>query len=161
MALRVPEMFFWLAKIRKSLSFLRCISVSDLLLKYCSDMKETGYSFSFFLHCVDGYSCLVYWNEFFFNLCFSFRIDVLSSCCVTKTFAIGIRTWFDPDWFNFGVSCRNMPRFVDVIYAWTDVCMSCSILILFGRYQIFSIVSLREFLVCSVSMLVLFSYRIL
>ena len=135
--------------------------VINFVLKYCSDMKETGYSFSFLLHCIDGYSCLSYWNEFFFNLCFSFRIDVLSSCCVTKTFAIGIRTLFDHDLFNFGVSCRNIPRFVDVIYAWTDVCMSCSELILFGRHQTFPIVSLREFFVCSLSMLVLFSHRIL
>ena len=40
MALRVPEMCFWPAKTRKSLIFLRCIYVIDLVLKYGSDINE-------------------------------------------------------------------------------------------------------------------------
>ena len=39
-ALRVPEMCFWPAKTRKSLNFLRCIHVIDLVLKYGSDINE-------------------------------------------------------------------------------------------------------------------------
>ena len=39
-ALRVPELCFWPAKTRKSLNFLRCIYVIDLVLKYGSDMNE-------------------------------------------------------------------------------------------------------------------------
>ena len=39
-ALRVPEMYFWPAKTSKSLNFLRCIYVIDLVLKYGSDIKE-------------------------------------------------------------------------------------------------------------------------
>ena len=38
--LRVPEMCFWPAKSRKSLNFLRCIYVIDLVLKYGSDITE-------------------------------------------------------------------------------------------------------------------------
>ena len=38
--LRVPEMCFWPAKIRKSSNFLRCIHVIDLVLKYGSDINE-------------------------------------------------------------------------------------------------------------------------
>ena len=40
MALRVPEMCFWPAKTRKSLNFLRCIYVIELVLKYGSDINE-------------------------------------------------------------------------------------------------------------------------
>ena len=43
MALRVPEMCFWPAKTRKSLNFLRCIHVLDLVLKYGSDINEENW----------------------------------------------------------------------------------------------------------------------
>ena len=36
----MPEMCFWPAKTRKSLNFLRCIFVIDLVLKYGSDINE-------------------------------------------------------------------------------------------------------------------------
>ena len=41
--LRVPEMCFWPAKTRKSLNFLRCIHVIDLVLKYGSDINERNW----------------------------------------------------------------------------------------------------------------------
>ena len=36
----MPETCFWPAKTRKSLNFLRCIYVNDLVLKYGSDKNE-------------------------------------------------------------------------------------------------------------------------
>ena len=36
----MPEMCFWPAKTRKSLNFLRCIYVIDLVLEYGSDITE-------------------------------------------------------------------------------------------------------------------------
>ena len=42
-ALRVPEMCFWPAKIKKSLNFLRCIHVLDLVLNYGSDINERNW----------------------------------------------------------------------------------------------------------------------
>ena len=42
-ALSVPEMCFWLAKTRKTLNFLRCIQVFDLVLKYALDMNEENW----------------------------------------------------------------------------------------------------------------------
>ena len=39
-ALRVPELCFWPVKTRKSLNFLRCIHVNDLVLNYGSDKNE-------------------------------------------------------------------------------------------------------------------------
>ena len=65
-ALRVPEICFWAAKTRENLNFSRCIHVSDLVLKFCSDINEGNWlQFLFLLLFVDGYSCLGYWNEFF------------------------------------------------------------------------------------------------
>ena len=43
MALRVPEMCFWPAKTRKSLNFLRCIYVIDLVIKHGSDINERNW----------------------------------------------------------------------------------------------------------------------
>ena len=42
-ALRVPEMCFWPAKTRKTLNFLRCTHVIDLVLKYDSDINEENW----------------------------------------------------------------------------------------------------------------------
>ena len=42
-ALRVPEMCFWPANTRKSLNFLRCVYVIDLVLKYGSDINERNW----------------------------------------------------------------------------------------------------------------------
>ena len=44
-------------------------------------------------------------------------------------FAVGIQNWFDHDWVIFGVFCWNMPRFVDLISAWTKICKKWSIIV--------------------------------
>ena len=54
-----------------------------------------------------------------------------------------------------------MAFFVDFLSLWTDICTNCSNLFPFWRHQIFSIVSLRGLLVCSLIMLVHFSRWIL
>ena len=65
-ALPEKEMCLWPAETRKSLNFLRCIHVIDLVLKHGSDINEGNWlETSLLLHCIDGYSCLRYWNEFF------------------------------------------------------------------------------------------------
>ena len=115
---------------------------------------------SILLHCIDGYSCHRYWIEFS-QLCFKFHIEVSSYCTLTETFAIGFQKRFDHDWVIFGAFCWILPRFVDFISAWTEICMKCSIVILFWRHKFFSVVSSRGFLVCSLKMLVLFRHRIL
>ena len=61
----MPEMCFWPAKTRKNLNLLRCIHVFDLVLKYCSVISEANWlELLFLLLCIDGYSCLDFWNEF-------------------------------------------------------------------------------------------------
>ena len=47
-ALCVPEECFWPAQTRKSLNFLRCIYVIDVVLKYGSDINEWNWLQLFF-----------------------------------------------------------------------------------------------------------------
>ena len=116
---------------------------------------------SLLLHCIDGYSCLRYWNVFF-----SAVFQVLDWSFFVLHFYRNVCNWIPKviwprmDWF-FWVFCRKMDSFVDFISVWTKFCKNCSIVILFWRHQLFSMFSLRGILVCSLEMLVLFSRRIL
>ena len=100
--------------------------------------------------------------EWFFSLlCFRFQIEVFSYCTFTETFAVGFQKWFDDEWIVFLVFWWQMASVADFRSVWTKICKECSIVILFGRYQISSMFSLRGILVCSLKMLLLFSRRIL
>ena len=71
-ALRVPEMCFWPAKTRKSLNFLRCIYVIDLVLKYGSDINEGNWlKLLFYFTVLMGLVASVI-GMCFFQLCFRF-----------------------------------------------------------------------------------------
>ena len=58
----------------------------------------------------------------------------------------------------FGAFRWNRPCFVDLICAWTEICMKCSVVILSSGYHSFSIFCLRGVLVCSSKLLVFFSH---
>ena len=150
-----------LVKTRKNLNFLRCIHVFDLVIKYCSDIKERNWLQLLFYFIVVMGRVASNIGMSFFHLFSRFYIEVFSYCNVKEMFANGIQNWFDHDCVIFGVLSWNMPRFVDFISAGTEICMNCSILILFWRHQFFSINSLRGILVCFLNMLVLFSHRTL
>ena len=68
----MPELCFWPAKTRKSLNFLRCIYVIDLVLKYGSDINEGNWSqLLFYFIVVMGIVAYVIGMSFF-QLCFRF-----------------------------------------------------------------------------------------
>ena len=68
----MPEMCFWPAKTRKSLNFLRCIYVIELVLKYCSDINEGNWlQLLFYLIVLMGIVASVIGMSFF-QLCFRF-----------------------------------------------------------------------------------------
>ena len=67
--------------------------------------------------------------------------------------------WPRMDWFD-GVFWWYMSRFDDFISAATKICKNCSIVFVFRRPQIFSAVSLRVFLICSLNVPVLLAIRI-
>ena len=84
----MPEMCFSPAKTRKSLNFLRCIHVIDLVLKYGSDINEGNcLEFLFYFIVFMGAVASVIGMSFF-QLCFRFWIEVFSYCTFTETFAI-------------------------------------------------------------------------
>ena len=68
----MPEMCFWPAETRKSLNFLRCIYVIDLVLKYGSDINEGNWlQLLFYFIVVMGIVAYVVGMSFF-QLCFRF-----------------------------------------------------------------------------------------
>ena len=157
MALRVPEMCFWPGNTRKNLNFLRCIHVFDLVLKFCSDKWKKLSTASILLLCIVGYSCLGYWKDFFSSMCQDLGWSFLAMQCYGS-----VCNW-NPKliWARlriFRIFCCNMRHFIDFISTFTETCMNCSNVILFWRHQIFSIVSLRGIVVCSLKKLVLFSH---
>ena len=96
----------------------------------------------------------IYGSSFRFTVLF-FRIAELR-----QRFAIGFRNWFQHECINFRVFCWNMPRFVDLRSAWTEICKICSNVLLFWRNQNFSKVCFRGFLVCSLNVPLFFSQKV-
>ena len=62
----MPEMCFWPVKTRKSLNFLRCIYVIDLVLRYGSDINERNWlQLLFYITVVMGIVAYVIGMSFF------------------------------------------------------------------------------------------------
>ena len=81
--LRVPEMCLSPAKARKSLNFLRCIYVTDLVLKYGSDINEGNWlQLLFYFIVLMGIVASIIGMSFW-ELCFRFTIEVFSYCTFT------------------------------------------------------------------------------
>ena len=152
---------YGLRRLEKTLNSLRCILVFDLELKYGSDINEGNWLQLLFYFIV--LVCIVasVIGMSFFSAVFHVLDWSFSYCTLTEFFAIGFQKWFDHEWFDFGVFCWKMASFVDFISVWTEICKSCSVVILFWRHHIFSMFSSRGVLVCPVKMLVLFSHMIL
>ena len=94
-----------LRRLEKTLSFLRCIHVFDLVLKYGSDIEEGNrLQLLFYVIVLFGVVDSVSGMSFF-QLCFRFSIEVFSYCTLTETFALGFQKWFDHEWIDFAVFC--------------------------------------------------------
>ena len=110
---------------------------------------------SLLLHCIDGYSCLRYWNEIF-----SIVFSVLDWSFLVLHFDGSVCNWIPkvicPRMYWFWGFCWKMASFVDFISVWSEICKKCSIVILFWRHQIFSMFSSRGIMVCYLKMLLLF-----
>ena len=115
---------------------------------------------SFHFGCVGEKSCIVCWNEFF-PLCFKFQVEVFSYCTFSETFAIGFQKWFDHKWIDFGVFRCNMAFFVDFISACAEICMNGSSVLFVWRDQMFSVISLKGILLCSLKLLMVFNHKVL
>ena len=135
MALHVPEICFWPVKLQKTLKFLRCIHVIDLVLEYGSDIKERNWLQLLF-------TSLLWWIQFpplldwvFINCVSSFRSNFSRIALWRKTFPKAIQPWMN--WF-WGF-CSKMVFFVDFISLRTGICNGCSVVILFDDIDLFGV----------------------
>ena len=157
----VAELFFWRAETWQNLTFSRCIHAFDLLLKFCSYLNEGIWLQLLFCFIIMMNLVSSVVGMSFFHLCFRFWVEVFSNCTFTETFASGLQNWFDHKWIDFGGFFLNMVIFVDLLSAWTEVCMNSSNLFPFWLHQVFSITSLKDTLVCCSNVFVLFSQKII
>ena len=161
MALRVPEMCFWPAKTRKILEIFEmhtCLSPGAQ--KWFRHEWRKLVTASVLLHCIDGYSCLRYWNEFF-----SAVFQVLDWSFLVLHFDGNVCNWIPKvnwlrmDWF-WSFLLENG------FFRWLHICMDWNLQELLNCYSflttwIFLLFSLRGILICSLKMLVLFCRTIL
>ena len=89
---------------------------------------------SLLLLCIDGCSCLRYWNEFV-----SVVFSVLDWSFLLLHFDGNVCNWIPKviwprmDWV--WVFCWKMASFVDFISVWTEIWKKCSTVFLFWRHQ--------------------------
>ena len=118
-----------LRRLEKTLTFLRCLHVFDLVLKYGSDINEGNWlQILFYFFVIIGIVASVIWMSFF-SAVFQVLDRSFSYCTLTETFAIGFQKWFGHEWIDFEVFCSKMVSFVDFIPVWTKICNNCSIVI--------------------------------
>ena len=149
-----------LRRLEKTLKFLRCIHVIDLVLKYGSDINEGNWLQLLFYFIVLMGIVASAIGLSFFSYVSGFRLKFFRIALLRKRLQLDSKS-DDHEWIDFWVFCLKMDSFVDFISVWTKICKNCSIVILFWRHQFFSMFSLMCILVCSLEMLVLFSHRIL
>ena len=114
---------------------------------------------SLLLHYNNESSFLGCWNEFFPSV-----FQVLGWCFLVLHLYGNVCKWTPKliwsqiDWF-WGVFL-NMVISVDLLSAWTEVCMNSPNLFPFWRHQLFSITSLKDTLVCCSNVLVLLAIKL-
>ena len=94
---------FRLRKLEENLNFLRFIHVFDLMLKYCSDIKEgIGIQLQFYsVRLVDRVASFKRMS--ILHLWVKFYVEDLLYCTFIETSASGFRNWFDLERIDFGV----------------------------------------------------------
>ena len=129
-ALRVLEMCFWPAKTRKNLELFElhtCLSPGAQICFWHKWRKLV--TACFLLHCIDGYSCLRYWNEFF-----SAVFQVLDWSFLVFHFDGNVCNWIPKviwprmDWF-WGFLLENG------FFRWLRICMDWNLQELLNCYS--------------------------
>ena len=151
-AFRVLQMCYWPAKTRKNLEILRCIHVFDLVLTYGSDQNEGNWlQLLFYFIVLMGIVASIIWMSFFSCiLILDWTFVVLH---FDGAFAIGFQKLFGHEWVIFGVSLVGLCPVLSTSCVHglnLDELLNC---FSFWWYQVFSIVSSRGILVCSLKCL--------
>ena len=130
MALRAPQVYFWPAKTRKNLELFEmptCLWPGPQIWFWHKWRKLV--TASLLLHCIDGYSCLRYWNEFF-----SAVFLVLDWSFLVLLFDGDVSNWIPKviwprmDWF-WGFLLENG------FFRWLHICLNWNLLELINCYS--------------------------
>ena len=161
MALLVQEICSWPAKTTKKLNFLRCKKLGDLFLKCCLDLNKGSWvQLPFYF--LSSVNVVV---SFFGKIFISVVDQVLSRSSLVFQCCAKVCNWFQKpfgrEWFAFlQFLVWNMPRFVNSTSALTNLFENWSNCIVICSQQIFSVVSLRGILVCTLYVPALFSHTV-
>ena len=137
MALRVPEMCFWPAKTRKSLNFLRCIYVIDLVLKYGSDINEGNWLQLLFYFIVLLGTVASVTGMSFFSFVSGFRLKFSRFALLRKRLQLDSKSDLTTNGLIVGLFCWEMASFVDFISVWTKICKKAQLLFFFDDIKFF------------------------
>ena len=161
MALRVPEMCFWPAKTRKSLNFLRCIYVIELVLKYGSDINEGNWlQLLFHLIVLMGIVASAIGLSFF-SYVSGFRLKFSRTALWRKRLQLDSKSDLTTNGLILGFFVGKWLLSLTSYRYGVKYARNAQLFFFFWRHQIFSMFSLRGILVCSFKMFVLLSHRIL
>ena len=107
---------------------------------------------------------LVKWFAFvmglsFFNCGSCFRLNFSRVAPFTGTFAVGLQNWFDHEWIDFGGFLLHYASFRRLHFCMDQNLKELFFFVFCWRHQLFSILSLRGNLVCSLNLPPLFIQR--
>ena len=149
-----------LGRLEKTLNFLRCILVIELVLKCGSDIIERNW-LDLFFHIILLIGIVASVFKTSFSSCIlGFRLKFSIIALWRSRLQLDSKSDLTATGF-FGVLCQIMHGIVDFIAAWTAYCMNCSIVILLQRQIFLSVFSMRGILVSSLKVHALFNHRIL
>ena len=147
-------------RLEKTMNFLRCLIVIDLVLKYGSDINEgNSLQLLFYFNVMVGIVVSITGMSFFrcvpgFTLKFS-RIALWR-----KRMQLDSQSDLTTNGLILGFLLGN-GFFRRLFFVWTEICKNRWIVALFWGHQIFSMFSSRGILVCSSKMIVFFRHMIL
>ena len=128
----MPEMYFWPAKTRKSLNFLGCIHVIDLVLKCGSDIDQGNWlQLLFYFIVLMGTVASIFGMSFFFSSVSCFRLKFFRIALLRKRLQLDSKSDLTTNGLIWVFFCWKMASFVDLTSVWTEFCKICSIVILF------------------------------
>ena len=149
-----------LRRLEKTLNFLRCIHVFDLVLKYGSDISGGNWLqlLSYIIVLMGIVTAII--GMSFFSCVSCFRLKFPPIALWRKRLQMDSKSDLTTNGLIWGFF-NGKSFFVDFISVWSEIWKNYSIVVLFWRHQILSMFSLRGILVCSLKTLLLFSHRIL
>ena len=153
---------FGLLILEKTLNFLRCIHVFDLVLKYGSDINEGNWlQLPFYFIALIGIVASVLGMNFFFSCVSGFRLKFSRIALWRKRLQLDSKSDLTTNGLILGFFVAKWRLSLTSYLCGLKSARSAQLLFFFWRYQFFSTLSLRGSLVCSSKLRVLFSHMIL